>query len=261
MVSVVRSVIVADKNCTRVLPFANHEIVSETHFEGLVLEAIGRAYPDYICKVFNGSFLHERNIRKPDLCFVHKTFSHWFVVEVELLKHSLNRHVLPQMRVLEYGEPQSDCISILSRELGVSVQQAATLIHRIPRNTVVITNGYNEKWSASLTGLRCQYLSVSVYGELDGLHALEIHGMLSATHKNLGFGIFYAPTSSLRFHESLSIPLGDIFISASDGSLTKWSGIRYGGYSWISNDNGLNMFDDGQMVQLSSSMSGGFYFS
>ena len=67
------------------------------------------SHPEY-----EGSREDKEGIKKPDLALVANDLSHWFVVEVELLSHSLDGHVLPQMRCLKYGEPQLGCVEIIS---------------------------------------------------------------------------------------------------------------------------------------------------
>ena len=91
----------------------------ETEFELIVAKALMCIYPAYHCFPFGGTFKLEDNISRPDIALVAKDMSHWFVIEVELVSHSLDGHVLPQIRTFRYGEPQPDCISVLSRELSM----------------------------------------------------------------------------------------------------------------------------------------------
>jgi hypothetical protein len=72
----------------------------EADFEALTVRALCCLYPTYHCIVFNGSFLHENRVSRPDLALIAGDFSHWFIIEVELSFHSLAGHVLPQVRGL-----------------------------------------------------------------------------------------------------------------------------------------------------------------
>ena len=64
----------------------------EIAFEAEVVKALTCLFPDYWCGVFAGTFLLEGERRSADLALIHKSLSHWFVVEVELAGHSLDRH-------------------------------------------------------------------------------------------------------------------------------------------------------------------------
>src|ERR1700723_1024466 len=75
---------------------------SEIEFEAEVVRALTCLLPNYFCGVFAGSFLLDDERRSADLALIHKTLSHWFVVEVELASHSLSAHVLPQVRCLRF---------------------------------------------------------------------------------------------------------------------------------------------------------------
>lgn len=68
----------------------------EIDFEAEVVKALNCLFPEYWCGVFAGTFIFEGERRSADLALIHKSLSHWFVVEVELAGHSLDQHVLPK---------------------------------------------------------------------------------------------------------------------------------------------------------------------
>jgi hypothetical protein len=99
--------------------------VSEAEFEHFVVGTMTRAYPKYSCFLFGGTFVHpDWGAKRPDLALVARDLSHWFVVEVEIGSHSLERHVLPQVRAFAYGEPQPDCVSSIMNGSGIGRRQA-----------------------------------------------------------------------------------------------------------------------------------------
>src|SRR5262245_49111788 len=87
--------------------------MSEAAFENDVAQALMCYEPDFVCVPFRGTFRFERESYRSDLALLARDASHWFVVEVELTSHSLNGHVVPQVRALRYGEPQPDCVQRL----------------------------------------------------------------------------------------------------------------------------------------------------
>ena len=98
----------------------------EIDFEAEVVKALTCLFPDYWCGVFAGTFLLEGERRSADLALIHKSLSHWFVVEVELAGHSLDQHVLPQVRCFRYGEPDQTCASSLLAPLAFSAASKRT---------------------------------------------------------------------------------------------------------------------------------------
>jgi hypothetical protein len=105
----------------------------EPEFEYKVAKALMCVYPDYKCIVFNGGFRFYDAVSRPDLALIAKDYSHWFIIEVELISHSLNRHVLPQIRAFQYGTPEPDCITVLARETGLPEAQVRTFLNVVPR--------------------------------------------------------------------------------------------------------------------------------
>ena len=71
---------------------------SEAEFETHAIAALQCFYWDYHCIRFGGGIEFEGVIHEPDLALIHRSFSHWFIIEVELLSHSLHGHVVPPCR-------------------------------------------------------------------------------------------------------------------------------------------------------------------
>ena len=92
-----RKMMVAPCQPDMIFTLSDPDAPSESEFEPITIRAFGCLYPQYQCVVFGGRFLYEDENRKPDLAMIARNNSHWFIVEVELLSHSLERHVLPQV--------------------------------------------------------------------------------------------------------------------------------------------------------------------
>jgi hypothetical protein len=113
-----RTILVGDCAADRLYQLSDPDALTEPEFEYAVARALTCIYQNFRCIVFGGSFHYLDRTHKPDLALVAKDFSHWFIIEVELISHSLDLHVLPQIRTFSYGVPAADCISILSKQLG-----------------------------------------------------------------------------------------------------------------------------------------------
>jgi len=206
---------------------------NETTFEAHVLECLARIYPRYRCVVFGGVFTRDLDARHADLAIISKDFSHWFVIEVELLSHSLRGHVLPQVRTIRYGDLALESAVVLSREMSIEVEAAKTLIDRVPRATGVISNGYNHEWALALSAIDVQYLSILPFAAKSGIKGYEIQGDLEISRISIGFGIYDAVASAVRMLAEVDLPSGALQIEGPDGVLSEWTAMREAGRMWL----------------------------
>jgi hypothetical protein len=216
-------------------PFA----LSEIEFEAEVVSAISCLFPDYMCGVFGGSFLLDGERRKADLALIHKRFTHWFVVEVELVSHSLEHHVLPQVRCFRYGDAEKPCVASLMRGFpGLDESTARRLINDVPRHVAVIANRMDPAWRSALTGLDVQLLALSVFQGPGGKRAYELEGSLAVRRESLGFGRYLPTDKSLVVPKSSGISAGPLQIEDPLGAVGLWTARDNGDSIWITKDLG-----------------------
>lgn len=76
----------------------------ESEFEKFFLDNASTLYPDYHTIPFKGVIIEsEHGTVKADLALIDKDYLNWWVVEVEMSRHSLKGHVLPQIEKLAHG--------------------------------------------------------------------------------------------------------------------------------------------------------------
>jgi hypothetical protein len=223
---------------------------SEPEFEYLAAKAITCAYPHYRCVMFGGTFVFEGRGSRPDLALVANDFSHWFVIEVELITHSLALHVLPQLRTFRYGVPQADCAPTLARRLDISLSRAQTLVQHVPRSVAAIANKRNLEWQMAFRALDVQMLVVSVYDSSQGEMAFEIEGALERSLENVGFGEYLATDRSIKFHRGTSLPLGRVQVADSDGAPSWWIISEAPEAIWMTKETGSLDVENGDFVQM-----------
>lgn len=233
------------------------DALSETEFEHTVVRALACAYPDYSCVLFGGTFEHEDSgARRPDLALVARDFSHWFIMEIELTSHSLENHVLPQIRAFVYGEPQQDCSSVLADRLSISKSRAETLVRLVPRSVAVVANRRDEMWFQALRGLNAQMVVVSVFKTGGGGGAVEIDGELRAVQRSLGFGIYSAVDRSVRFPASVRLPRGELEFVDERGTAATWLVSEGSGLLWATKRIGVPDLPDGAYAQVVGTFDG-----
>jgi hypothetical protein len=230
----------------------------ETEFELIVAKALMCIYPNHHCFPFGGTFKLEDNVSRPDLALVAKDLSHWFVIEVEIISHSLDGHVLPQVRTFRYGEPQSDCISVLSKALSLDRFQAEQILHSVPRTVAVIANKRHRDWEIALRSLEVQMLTVSAFNSQSGLQAVEVDGRLLAKQEHIGFGQYVATDQAIRLHHGVRLPDGEIMVDDLAGAGSTWIVRRDGELLWLSKKRGTPDISNGSWVQIVKVFGGRF---
>jgi hypothetical protein len=230
----------------------------EAEFELIVAKALMCIYPSYHCFPFGGTFKLEDNVSRPDIALVAKDLSHWFVIEVELVSHSLDKHVLPQIRTFRYGEPQTDCLSVLTNALKMERRQIQTFLLTVPRTVAVIANKRHRDWEISLRSLQVQLLTVLAYHSTSGVQAIEVDGKLVAPQEHIAFGEYFATDRCLRFHKDVRIPDGDIMIDSFDGAGSMWMVTRDGTFAWLTKKRGVPDIVNGSIVQIIRAFGGRF---
>lgn len=244
------TILIGDCAANNLFEIWDADAARETEFELIVAKALMCIYPTYHCFPFSGTFKLEDNVSRPDIALVAKDMSHWFVIEVELISHSLEGHVLPQIRTFRYGEPQPDCISVLARELKMDRSQIKTFVMTVPRTVAVIANKRHRDWEIALRSLDAQLLTVSAFNSPAGTQAVEVDGRLVAQQEHVGFGQYVATDRSLRFHYGVSLPDGEIMVDDFAGAGSIWTVTRDTSFAWVTKNRGTPDLVHGSYVQI-----------
>lgn len=239
-------------SCTpeTVFKLADPDAPTEIELEACAVRAFACIYPRYKCVVFGGDFEYEGRISRPDLALVARDHSHWFIVEVELLTHSLEGHVIPQVTAFQYGEPQANCAPILARELGIHVAEAEMIVDRVPRSVVVLANDFDPDWHVSLRALRTQFLSLSRFTTPSGEEAFELFGTIQVVRESIGFGTYSAIDGTIRFARDVRLTDGLVQIEGVRGSSATWRVVRDSGSAWVTKELGKPDLPDAGLIQL-----------
>jgi hypothetical protein len=245
-----KTLLVGDCQPDHVFVQSDPDAPSEVQFENDVARALACLYPKHRCIPFTGSFRGEDGCYQPDLALVAKDLSHWFVIEVELLSHSLEYHVLPQVRAFHGGDPQADCVSQLASRLPLDVGTAQSLVQFVPRAVAVVANKSDFGWLKAFQALSVQMLTVSVYRSRHDVVAVEIDGVLEAIAEHLGFGRYSATDRSLRFPKDVRIPAGMVQIFDPGGVLSSWIVSPAADSLWVTKEVGVPNIAHGALIQL-----------
>lgn len=235
---------------------------SEAEFEAHTVKALACAYPEYHCIAFRADFSFENQVRRSDLALVHKSFSHWFIVEVELLSHSLMGHVVPQLRCFRYGDPLSSSANLLCDAIPqMDYSRAVSFLQFVPRSVLVVVNRASTEWRSCFRGLDVQMLTLSVYRRGDGQIAHELDGGLLVVKENLGFFRYSAIDRSLRLPLTFADLEERIQIEDPFGVMGSWIVSRTEEAVWLTKEMGDPGLPHNELLQILRTANGSLKLS
>jgi hypothetical protein len=212
---------------------------SEAEYEIQVVKALRRVYPNHYCFPFRGSFALNGQRRIADLAMVHKNYTHWFVIEVELISHSLENHVLPQVQCFSFGEAEDSCIATICTNLkGIKVHEAAALLRFVPSAVAVVVNRFDQEWASCLKALNVQLITLEIYKSADDRLGHKLNGTLQVVQESLGFHQYSAVDRAFRMPASARMPEGLVQFVEPSGVLANWHVRRSNDLLWVSKERG-----------------------
>ena len=152
----------------------------EDSYQNILLEKSSQLFPHYICIQYDRLLSSPEGKVKPDLALIDKSYRHWVVIEVELLTHSLARHVRPQMLKLtsaRYGSADGEWIcdhhpNVFLRE------RLCDLTDSVYPTVLLIANGHDQSWHDELKDISMEIMVIELFrNRLDDV-LLSISGSL-----------------------------------------------------------------------------------
>ena len=151
----------------------------ETEFENVLQQEAKYLFTDYYFIPFKITVYskEDADARRPDFALIHKSYRSWWVVEVELAHHSLNGHVLPQVRTFaraEYGRDEADYLCrrnpTLDKDKVVEMFKGA-----IPR-VLVVVNAPVDGWAEELRLFDARVVVCQIFRSRLNRYVLRLNG-------------------------------------------------------------------------------------
>jgi hypothetical protein len=224
--------------------------VKEIEFQEVAIRLLSRLYPDSVVFPFHPNVRFEDAVWQPDLALVDRQLRYWFIIEVEISTHHLEKHVLPQVTAFSEGVYGDDAAKQLSNGMNISHNEARTLLSMIPRDVVVVSNRIDEKWTRKLASVGVQIMAITTYRNITTGQAVHnIEGELIPSQCSLGFGRVRAEDSAVVTQIGTFWNEGQFEISGPEG-IARWECSVINGIAWLMKTKGLIEFHDGAIVQF-----------
>jgi hypothetical protein len=158
----------------------------ETDFERVVIERGQLVFPNFHVVPFKNAVFSEEDCAKADLALVERSYREWWVVEVELGNHSLEGHVLPQVRTLaraSYGEDEGR--ALCGACPGLEPNRVSDMLKGKQPRVLVIVDTERKEWIQPLKRYDAELLVLQMFRSDRNDHAFRIDGHLPAVSNSI----------------------------------------------------------------------------
>ena len=149
----------------------------EHEFERIFQQYVPRLYPGCIAVTFKKTVASDERAAKADLALIQTNYLGWWVVEVERAVHSLNSHVLPQVRTLAtaaYG--RADAAYLCSKEARLNEKRLFDMIRGEQPRVLVLVDRPCESWKAPLKEIGALLAIFQIFRSDRGRYVIRING-------------------------------------------------------------------------------------
>lgn len=159
------------------------EISSKGHYESEFEKVVEREaihlFENYHIVPFKTTVFSEVDLeaKKPDFALIHRRYLSWWVVEVEMAHHSLERHVLPQVRTFaraKYGPSEADYLCQRNSDLDKS--RVLDMFKGRQPQVLVIVNAPVDGWADQLQPFRAKVGICQIFRSRLDRYVLRING-------------------------------------------------------------------------------------
>lgn len=169
------------QNCTYEKIFHDRE----EQYAAIVKAELRKILPGFAVVDFSPFILGDEGFRrKPDLALVDRTYSKWAVVEVELERHPLEEHVLPQVHTFVTGRYERSHASLLHRkEPTLDLDRLYNLVEYAQPEVLVVVNSrtvLNDGWEVLETEHSAHLTFLETFRSINDDVIFEISGYLPA---------------------------------------------------------------------------------
>ena len=200
--------------------------LAEAEFEELLIQNVEVIQRDALIIPFKKTVYSSEDSARADLALISGDFRHWVVVEVEMSRHDLYSHVIPQVRTLReanYTQDYVDYIHSKCPELNRNL--LSSLMRGDPPDVLVIVNKRDVEWEKEMNRYGAHLMAIEIYRSnlnktilvVDGQPPAISHSFLSElTFAMLPRCLLVKSPGALRVEPGVRFPI------SVDGQITYW---------------------------------------
>ena len=125
--------------------------LAEAEFEDLLIQNAAIIRPNALIVPFKKTVHSPEGSARADLAMISTDYRHWVVVEVEMSRHDLYSHVIPQVRKLREARYTQEHIAyIYDRCPYLDLGRLSDMVRGDPPDVLVIANKPNLEWKTEV---------------------------------------------------------------------------------------------------------------
>ena len=161
----------------------------ESHFSAIVKTELAKILPGFSILDFSPLIIGDEGARRrPDLALVDRNYEMWAVVEVELEKHSLEHHVIPQVGTFATGRYDRSHATLLhQKDLTLNLENLCNLTTYLPPVVSVVVNSRSvleDGWDVLESDYSARLTFLESFRAEDGDVVFSISGYLPTAQPN-----------------------------------------------------------------------------
>jgi hypothetical protein len=153
--------------------------LSESEFESLLIQNADIIRPNMIVVPFKKTVYGPDASAKADLAMISNDYRQWVVVEVEMERHDLYGHVLPQIRALREGTYDQDHAAYLAaKNSNFDAAKLRDMLRGNPPEVLVLVNKPDGEWQREISRYGAHTMVFEIYRSPTNRHIFVVDGEL-----------------------------------------------------------------------------------
>lgn len=152
---------------------------NENDLERVVMLNLHLIFPEYIAVIFKDDLINRitGKTNRADLCMIKSDYSEWYVIEVELGKHTKKEVVnqIDTFRNCNYTVENADYI-YKKNKTAFNKTKLTTLVTKTPPELMVIVNEDKKEWKPDLNKFNCKMCVLQIYNDFEGRRMFRLNG-------------------------------------------------------------------------------------
>ena len=147
---------------------------SENYFSTVIQNFAEAIFPFHFCFPFEVDMYYLGDKVRPDLILIEKEYRDWWLVEVELERHSWLAHIQVQIDKILNAEISKNHINKLSMHGDkLDLKRLEKLMTTVRHKTLVIVDSEPKSWMEELQSTEARLMTVQVYRNAQNEHIIR----------------------------------------------------------------------------------------
>lgn len=200
--------------------------LAEAEFEDLLIQNADIIRGDSVIVPFKKTVYSSEGSARPDLAMVATDYRHWVVVEVEMLRHDLYGHVIPQIRTFREASYTQEYVTYIHKKCpALDIEKLGEMLRGDPPDVLVIANKPDVEWRKEIRRYGAYMMVFEIFRSVLNRTIFVIDGepprLAKSFLSELSFGLLprcLILGSPAALEEESGVPFPIVI----DGQLTYW---------------------------------------